>query len=177
MEESRSGMSWLGVLFFVVILLVLMGGGLNGFGWGNRNGCNDNGCGRVSTCQVEKQEIIDSARTQYLIEQQAGATRIAIRDSRDDVMAQASRIYEAQQSEKIFDLKMENQALKSNEFVRSLVGGIEKQLSDCCCGFNRRLDSIECQMLKRPELSGVATTCSGQVIPASFGGRCCNNDL
>ena len=28
MEESKSGMTWLGVLFFVVILLVLLGGGL-----------------------------------------------------------------------------------------------------------------------------------------------------
>ena len=39
MEESKSGMTWLGVLFFVVILLVLLGGGLGGCGnglWGNR---------------------------------------------------------------------------------------------------------------------------------------------
>ena len=111
MEESKSGMTWLGVLFFVVILLVLLGGGLGQCGggfWGGRGNCGgyapEGGCNRVSNCEVEKREIIDSARTQYLTEQQGETTRLAIRDSRDAVMGQASRIYEAQQSEKIFDL-------------------------------------------------------------------------
>lgn len=178
MEEPKSGMTWLGVLFFVVILLVLLGGGLgNGFGngWGNRNGCApEGGCGRVSNCQVEKNEIIDSARTQFLIEQNGAATRTAIRDSRDDVMAQASRIYEAQQSEKIFDLKMENQALKGQIYSDAKFTALSQQLSDCCCAFNRRLDGIECDMLKRPNLSGVAATCSGQLVPALFRSDCGN---
>lgn len=42
MEESKSGMTWLGVLFFVVILLVLLGGGLGQCGgglWGGRGNC------------------------------------------------------------------------------------------------------------------------------------------
>lgn len=179
MEESKSGMTWLGVLFFVVILLVLLGGGLgSGFGWGNRGNCGgyvpEGGCGRVSNCQIEKSEIIDSARTQYLVEQQGSATRTAIRDSRDEVMGQASRIYEAQQSEKIFDLKMENMSLKNNFYTKELVGGLSQQLSDCCCAFNRRLDAIECDMLKRPQLSGVAATCNGQLVPALFRNDCGN---
>ena len=83
-------------------------------------------------------------------------------------MGQASRIYEAQQSEKIFDLKMENQALKSQIFTKGLVDDVSKQLSDCCCAFNRRLDGIECNMLTKPNLYGVAATCSGQTIPSGF---------
>lgn len=182
MEESRSGMTWLGVLFFVVILLVLLGGGLGGCGnglWGNRGNCvPEGGCSRVSNCEVEKREIIDSARTQYLTEQQGEETRTAIRDSRDAVMGQASRIYEAQQSEKIFDLKMENMSLKNNFYTKELVGGLSQQLSDCCCAFNRRLDAIECDMLKQPRLSGVAATCNGQLVPALFRGDCgpCNGN-
>lgn len=172
MEESKSGMTWLGVLFFVVILLVLLGGGLGGCGnglWGNRGNCvPEGGCNRVSNCEVEKREIIDSARTQYLTEQQGETTRLAIRDSRDAVMGQASRIYEAQQSEKIFDLKMENMSLKNNFYTKELVGGLSQQLSDYCCAFNRRLDAIECDMLKKPNLYGVASTCSGQTIPGAF---------
>ena len=178
MEESRSGMTWLGVLFFVVILLVLLGGGLNGCGgglWGNRGNCvPEGGCSRVSNCEVEKREIIDSARTQYLTEQQGEETRTAIRDSRDAVMGQASRIYEAQQSEKIFDLKMENMSLKNNFYTKELVGGLSQQLSDYCCAFNRRLDAIECDMLKQPRLSGVAATCNGQLVPAIFRDDCGN---
>ena len=176
MEDSKSGMSWIGVLFVILVIWAILGGGFgNGFGWGSRGGCvPEGGCNRVSNCEVEKREIIDSARTQYLTEQQAGATRTAIRDSRDEIMGQASRIYEAQQSEKIFDLKMENMSLKNNFYTKELVGGLSQQLSDCCCAFNRRLDAIECDMLKRPQLSGVAATCNGQLVPALFRNDCGN---
>lgn len=174
MEESRSGMSWIGVLFVILVIWAIFGGGFGS--WGNRGCGTEGGCGRVSNCDVEKQEIIDSAKTQYLIEQQGSATRTAVRDSRDEVMGQASRIYEAQQSEKIFDLKMENQSLKSQIFTKEQIGGIAKQLDDCCCAFNRRLDAIECNMLKRPQLFGVAATCGGQTIPAGFNFNRCGND-
>lgn len=172
MEESRSGMTWIGVLFVILVIWAIFGGGF-GNGWGNRSGdYAAGGCNRVSNCEVEKNEIIDSARTQYLIEQQSAATRTAVRDGTDAVMGQASRIYEAQQSEKIFDLKMENMSLKNNFYTKELVTGLSQQLNDCCCSFNRRLDGIEANMLTRPNLYGVASTCSGQIIPASFGGNC-----
>lgn len=161
----------------LVIWAIFFGVG-NGFGggWGNRNACGpEGGCSRVSNCEVEKNEIIDSARTQFLIEQNGAATRTAIRDSRDEVMGQASRIYEQRLQETIFDLKAENMQLKNNAFVQGLVTGLEKKVDDCCCGFNRRLDGIECNMLKRPQLSGVAATCNGQLVPALFRNDCCNN--
>ena len=174
MEESKSGMSWIGVLFVILVIWAIFGGGF-GNGWGNRGSCAyDGGCNRVSNCEVEKREIIDSARTQYLTEQQGETTRLAIRDSRDAVMGQASRIYEAQQSEKIFDLKMENMSLKNNVYTKELVGGLSQQLERCCCEFNRRLDGIECDMLKQPKLSGVAATCNGQLVPAIFRNDCGN---
>lgn len=183
MDDSKTGMSWIGVLFIILVIWAVFGGGFgNGCGnglFGNRGGClPEGGCDRVSNCEIEKNEIIDSARTQYLIEQQSSDTRTAIRDSRDAVMGQASRIYEAQQSEKIFDLKMENQSLKSNIFTKELVGNLSQQLSECCCSFNRRLDAIECDMLKRPQLSGVAATCSGQIVPAVWNSNCnaCNGN-
>lgn len=180
MEETKSGMSWMGVLFFVVILLVLIGGGIgNGFGfgngWNNRNGwgdCANGGCNRVSNCEVEKQEIIDSARTQHQIEQQGSATRAAVAEGTAEITAQNNRIYIQNLSEKIFDLKMENQGLKSQIYNDAKFTAISQQLSDCCCGFNRRLDGIEANMLTRPNLYGVASTCSGQIIPASFGNNC-----
>ena len=176
MEDSKSGMSWIGVLFVILVIWAILGGGFgNGFGWGSRGGCvPEGGCSRVSNCEVEKREIIDSARTQYLTEQQGETTRLAIRDSRDAVMGQASRIYEAQQSEKIFDLKMENMSLKNNFYTKELVSGLSQQLNDCCCAFNRRLDGIECNMLTKPNLYGVATTCSGQTIPSGFNMNPCN---
>lgn len=180
MEKTETGMSWIGVLFIILVIWAVFGGGFgNGFGWGNRGGCTqEGGCNRVSNCQIEKNEIIDSARTQFLIEQQSAATRTAVRDGTDAVMAQNSRIYEQRLQETIFDLKAENMQLKNNAFVQGLVTGLEKKVDDCCCGFNRRLDSIECNMLTKPNLSGVASTCNGQLVPALFRndcGNCCNN--
>lgn len=173
MEDSKSGMSWIGVLFVILVIWAIFGGGFgNGFGFGNR--CSgaayipEGGCGRVSNCEIEKNEIIDSARTQYLIEQQSSATRTAVRDGTDAVMAQNSRIYEQRLQETIFDLKAENMQLKNNIFTKDQIDGVAKQLSDCCCAFNRRLDGIECNMLTKPNLYGVAATCNGQTIPGGF---------
>lgn len=83
----------------------------------------------------------------------------------EEMMAQNSRIYEQGLQETIFDLKLENQSLKSNIFVKDQTDALAKQYAECCCEMNRRLDGIECSMLKRPNLYGVAATCTGQVIP------------
>lgn len=178
MEESRSGMTWIGVLFVILVIWAIFGGGF-GNGWGNRNGNGDyapGGCNRVSNCEVEKQEIIDSARTQYQIEQQGAATRAAVAAGTAEITAQNNRIYIQNLSEKIFDLKLENQQLKGQIYNDAKFTAMSQQLSDCCCAFNRRLDGIESNMLTRPNLYGVASTCSGQIIPASFGSSCgCGN--
>ena len=184
MEETKSGLGVIWVLFVILVIWAIFGGGFGcnggGFGWGNRGNCGgfvpECGCSRVSNCEIEKNEIIDSARTQFLIEQQSAATRTAVRDGTDAVMAQNSRIYEQRLQETIFDLKAENMQLKNNAFVQGLVTGLEKKVDDCCCGFNRRLDGIECNMLTKPQLSGVASTCNGQLIPAPWGNCGCNGN-
>lgn len=163
-EESKSGMGWIGVLFVILVFWAIFGGGF-GNGFGNNN-C---GCNRVANCEVEKQEIIDSARTQYLIEQQGSATRAAVSAGTAEITAQNNRIYIQNLQETVFDLKMENQGLKSQIYNDAKFTALSQQLSECCCGFNRRLDGIEDRMLTRPRLSGVAATCNGQIIPANCG--------
>ena len=168
MEKTESGMGWIGVLFVILVIWAVLGGN-----FGNRwnQGCGDNcGCNRVSNCQVEKQGIIDSARTQYLVEQQGAATRAAAQAGFESIAAQNSHIYEQGLQETIFDLKMKVQSLENKDVVKEHTDAIAKQLAECCCGFNRRLDAIECSMLKRPQLYGVASTCGGQVIPSNVVG-------
>lgn len=188
MEESKSGMTWIGVLFVILVIWAIFGGGFgNGFGGWNRGGDCGNGftCNRVSNCEVEKQEIIDSARTQYQIEQQGAATRAAVSAGTEAITAQNNRLYIQGLQEKMFDLKMENQGLKGQLYADAKFSALTAQVESCCCGFNRRLDGIEANMLTRPQLSGVAATCSGQIIPAHFGGYCgngwnngcCNNNI
>ena len=165
MNETSTGMSWVWVLFVVIVLYLIFcrGGGLFG-------GCDNNwnSCNRVSNCEVEKQGIIDSARTQFLIGQEGSATRTALRDTQDAITAQANRIYEQGLQERIFDLKLENQQLRGNQFVKEQTDAIAKALADCCCGFNRRIDAIECQMLKRPPFFPSGNTFQGR-------DPCCGN--
>lgn len=170
MEESKSGMSWIGVLFIILVIWAIFGGGFgNGFGWGNRGNCApEGGCNRVSNCEVEKSEIINSARTQYLVEQQGAATRAEVVSAKDTITDQANRLYIQGLQTDMFDLKMENQQLKGQIYNDAKFTALSQQLSDCCCAFNRRLDGIEGQMLTKPNLFGVAATCSGQTIPGGF---------
>lgn len=175
MEERSTGMSWIAVLFVIIVIFAIFGGGFGG-GWGwNRGGVpipvqeGGGGCNRVSNCQVEKQEIVDTARTQYLIEQQSNDTRMAINASTEAITSQASRIYEQRLQEAIFDLKMENQGLKNGIFTKDQTDALAAKLSEYACGFNRRLDGIECRMLTKPALYGVVSTSAGQIIPASCG--------
>lgn len=181
-NDSNSGMSWVWVLFVILVIAAIFGGFGSGagnggfFGRGGPNapivvqsGDSNSGCNRVSNCEVERREIIDTARTQYLIEQQSNDTRMAINASTEAITAQASRIYEQRLQETIFDLKMENQQLKNNIFTKEQIDGVSSKISDCCCNFNRRLDAIEGRMLTKPALYGVASTGAGQLIPAT----CC----
>lgn len=179
MEESRSGMTWIGVLFVILVIWAIFGGGF-GNGWGNRNGNGDyapGGCNRVSNCEVEKQEIIDSAHTQYQIEQQGAATRAAVAEGTAEITAQNNRIYIQNLSEKIFDLKMENQQLKGQIYNDAKFNALSAQMENFARGVDSRLGTIECDMLKKPNLYGIASTCNGQVIPNSFWSNCgnCNN--
>ena len=174
MEDRSTGMSWIAVLFVIIVVVAIFGGNLGG-GWGWNRGGNPypaqegSGCNRVSNCQVEKQGIVDAARTQYLIEQQSNSTRAAINASTEAITSQASRIYEQHLQESIFDLKMENQSLKNGIFTKEQTDALAAKISDCCCGFNRRLDAIECRMLTKPTLYGVAATGAGQIIPTTCG--------
>lgn len=165
MEKTESGMGWIGVLFIILVIWAIFGGG---FGWNNRQ--MDCGCTRVSNCEVEKQEIIDSAQTRYLIEQQGAATRAAQQAGFEAVMAQNTRIYEQGLQKDLFDAKMRIQQLEGNAFVKEQTDALAKQYAECCCNFNRRLDAIECSMLKKPQLNGIAATCSGQIIPSTVAG-------
>lgn len=165
MDEKSTGIGWIGFLLFFVVFAIVFGGGW----FGNRNGYGAEaavgGCGCVSNCEVQKQEIIDSARTQFLTVDTARQTQEANLANTRMIMDQASRIYEAQQAEKLFDCKMENMTLKNQIFTQAQTDPIVRTIENCCCSFNRRLDHIEDQMLKRQPIYGVAATCNGQIIP------------
>lgn len=155
MDETKSGMGWVGVLFVILVIWAIFGGGFGG-GW-NR-GCNDGGCNRVSNCEVEKQGIIDSAKTQYLIETSSRQTQEYLGNKIDFYEYQSLR--DQLSAERNKNMMLENRIYSDGQF-----NALSRQLEQCCCANERRLDAIECSMLKRPNLFGIASTCTGQIIP------------
>ena len=156
MDENKSGMGWAGLLLFFVVIWILFGSMGGGFGWGNR--IADAGCNRVSNCEVEKQGIIDAAKTQYLIETTGRQTQEYLATKIDFYEYQNLR--DALAAERSKNMVLENRLYSDAQFT-----ALSRQLESCCCANERRLDAIECQMLKRPNLFGIASTCSGQIIP------------
>lgn len=156
MDENKSGMGWAGLLLFFVVIWILFGSMGNGFGWGGRNVMGNAGC--VSNCEVEKQGIIDAAKTQYLIETTGRQTQEYLGNKIDFYEYQNLR--DALAAERNKTMALENRLYSDAQF-----NALSRQLESCCCANERRLDAIECQMLKRPNLFGVASTCSGQIIP------------
>ena len=122
----------------------------------NRN--NWGGCDRVSNCEVEKQGIIDSAKTQYLIETTGRQTQEYLGNKIDFYEYQNLRDQLAAERSK--NMVLENRLYSDAQFT-----ALSRQLEGCCCANERRLDAIECQMLKRPAIYGIGATCSGQIIP------------
>ena len=160
MDDTRSGMGWIGVLFVILVIWAIFGGGFGNLGrWDNRgDGCGSNGCNRVSNCEVEKQGIIDSARTQYLVETTGRQTQEYLGNKID--------FYEYQNlRDQLSAERNKNMVLENRIYSDSQFNALSRQLESCCCANERRLDAIECQMLKRPNLFGVASTCTGQIIP------------
>lgn len=58
MEDRSTGMSWIAVLFVIIVIFAIFGGNFGG-GWGWNRGNNpyppqEGGCNRVSNCEIEK---------------------------------------------------------------------------------------------------------------------------
>ena len=171
-SDTSSG-SVMSVLFIIIIIWAIFGGGLFG---GNARAYDD-GCNRVSNCEVEKQGIIDSAKTQYLVETSTNRTIEANNNNTQRLYDQSSRQYEAGLQERIFDLKLDAQTryildgqeknalnLEIATLKRDLVSQAETN------AIKTELNEIKCKMLKEPRLYGQAYACSG--IPVGVNG--CN---
>lgn len=164
---DKESYSWGGIgflaLFFLIVVAFLFNRNGCGNGWfGNSCGnCGGNWASGFATgvgvpgyglgfedykaiCNSEKQEIINSARTQYLVEEQANLTRAndtansrMIAEKIDFYAYQGLRDQLAEAQRK--NLVLENQLYNDRKF-----GEVDKQL-----------EAISCQMLKRPDVTGV----------------------
>jgi hypothetical protein len=150
MEEMGFG-GW-GFLIVLILFIWMI------FGW-NRGGCGNNyNCNAVSNCQVEKQEIIDAARTQYLIEQ---TSRITQEQTAAGLTALGNKVdfYEYQGlRDQLAAERNKNMVLENRIYSDAQFNALRAQIEE-----------IGCSMLKRPEVTGVGAVCPNAGIINGLG--------
>lgn len=154
--ENEMGFGGYGFLIVLILFIwMIFGGGFGG--WGARGGVV-NTCGAVSNCEVEKQEIIDAARTQYLIEQ---TSRITQEQTAAGLAALGTKVdfYEYQNlrdalaAERTKTMALENRIYSDGQFN----------------ALRAQIEAIGCGMLKQPPVYGVGTSCNAIYAPIPTG--------
>lgn len=171
-DFTSGGMSLFGyIIAFVIIVWVISAitGGA-GFGFGGCNKGWNNTCGDYQTLKEifegQKANISQTATTQYMIENQANQTRDYLSTKIDFYAFQDLR-------DKLNDAKNENLALKNQMFMNGQFSLV-----------NERINSISCNMLRKPDVTGVGVACPSAAILNGLGvnqlsqcGNCNNGNL
>lgn len=169
--------SWGGIGFLAIFFLLIVAMSRNGFGWGCGNGFNGNFAGwgfngygvgvpgyglgfedYKAICASEKQEIINSARTQYLVEEQANLTRA--NDTANANMLATKIDFYAYQGlrDQLAEAQRQNLVLQNQLYNDRKFSDIDKQLA-----------TISCKMLKTPDVTGVGAVCPNSAIINGLG--------
>lgn len=166
---DKESYSWGGIgflaIFFLILIAVFFRGG-NGFGWGTNGvmggmtyGHNPNSFDNYkATCDAEKAEIINTATTQYRVEQQAAQTRELVSATANATQQKIDYYALQDLRDKLSESQRENMMLQNKLFVKDQIAPLTAQLSD-----------ISCRMLTKPELSGLSTSCNPIITPYLFG--------
>lgn len=167
-ENTNTGMSGWGLIIFLVLLFWMFTGGNFGFGRGFNN-CNNwnNNC-QPSNCQIEKQEIIDSARTQYLVEQTARQTQDA---ASAGFAALGNKIdyYELQNlRDQLSEAKNKNLQLENRIYSDNKFNTIEAQNISMFNALEQKIAALGCELPKRPPYFAQGYVNSGYPIPPGF---------
>lgn len=178
--EDTKGISLFGyIILFVIIVWVFgafTGGFGNGFGYGFGNraygvgvdGYNLGFEDYKAICEGQKANIVNTATTQYLIEQQSANTRELV-TAQSNMLATKIDFYEYQNlRDKVSERDREIMQLKNEIFVKDQLAPVNAQLAD-----------ISCKMLTKPQISGVGVACPSAAILNGLGvnslnyGNCC----
>lgn len=179
MDEKSYG--WGGGIGFLAILFILIfafrgngwGNGLGGFGgfggfpmWGNGWGFGGVGVPGYglgfedykAICNSEKQEIINSARTQYLVEQQSAATQAVVNSTANATQSKIDFYAYQDLRDRLSEEQRKVLTLENQLFVKDQLAPVNAQLA-----------SIQCHMLKRPDVTGIGAVCPNSAIINGLG--------
>lgn len=137
---------WLFVIFFILLFWFFAGN--NRLGGRDVLDYSTVGCGRVSNCEVEKQGIINSATTQFLIEEKANQTQ--------SLLGQKIDFYQMQnQAEKLNDAKLA--LLAKDQTIERLQS--EANANARFCQIQNQLTNIENTMFIKPNVYPYSYIC------------------
>ena len=167
MDETK-GIGLFGYIILFVIIVWVFGGafGGNGFGWGNRACAGPAECGYgglgfqnyKAICDAEKANITQTATTQFLIEQQSAANRELIAAQTNAINTKIDYYGYQNERDKNADLSRENMELRNQLFMKDQLAPITATLA-----------SIQCNMLRRPDVTGVGVACPSAAILNGLG--------
>ena len=161
MDETK-GIGLFGYIILFVIIVWVFGGafGGNGFGWGNR-ACGAE-CGNYSTLKEvfegQKANIAQTATTQFLIEQQSAANRELIAAQTNAINTKIDYYGYQNERDKNAELSRENMELRNQLFMKDQLAPITAQLA-----------TIQCNMLRRPDVTGIGVACPSAAILNGLG--------
>jgi len=159
METEMFG-GWGFLIVLILFMWILFGGGCGG-GLFNRGGC-----GYGTGWEVERREMIDSAQTQYrVIDENRKSTEL--------LSGQMRAQWDAEQGEKLFDLKLNNLALQQGYEAKLIAKDATIERMTLASEMSKKFDavmteiaSIKCNMLGKPPVYGVGTSCNTIFSPA-----------
>lgn len=179
MDEKSYG--WGGGIGFLAILFILIfafrgngwGNGFGGFGgwggfpmWGNGFGFGGVGVPGYglgfedykAICEGQKQGIIDSAQTRYLVEQQAAATQAVVNATANTTQTKIDFYAYQDLRDRLSEEQRKVLTLENQLFVKDQLAPLTAQVAD-----------IRCNMLTKPVVNGLGTSCNPIITPAVYG--------
>lgn len=173
-DMSTNGIGLFGYIILFVIIVWVFGGAFGGNGFGFNRGY---GYGPAfaadsfgfqnykATCDAEKSEIINTARTQYLVEQKS-AENNAVTTAQANMLANKIDYYKQQDlRDKISERDRMIAQLQNEIFVKDQLAPVTAQLAD-----------IRCNMLVRPNVTGVGVACPSAAILNGLGVNSLNHN-
>lgn len=167
-EHTTGGVGFFGLIILFVIIVWVFGTmfGGNGFGFGNRNcGYNMEFENYKATCEAEKATIQQTATTQFLIEQQSAANRELISAQTNAINTKIDYYGYQNERDKNAELQRQVMELKNQLFVKDQLAPITATLSN-----------IQCNMLRRPDVTGIGVACPSAAILNGLGVNSLSNN-
>lgn len=166
MGENTSAFGGYGFVVFLVLLFWLFMGGNGCGGWGRNNWGN---CAGASPCEIEKQEIIDSATTQFKVVDTAKATQEVVNAA---ALSLGNKIdfYEYQNlRDQLAQERTKNVVLENRVYADAQFNALTAQNRDMYNSLQAQIASINCNMLRKPDVTGIGAVCPNAGIINGLG--------